>query len=326
VKLVERFGAQGASKLKARENAEQVDYRVEQTDSVITFDSSIGFKKNSRFSFQRLDMELYIPFEQPFVIDHDLWRLIENHWRVDSDAGSYDVDFDNQETQTYKITKNGRKECITCPRQAKDLSSFNSEDQFGLKDFTEIDMTGAFDVVIRQGDKYAIEMDGSENQKKLYRLKVNGETLEVKYRTRKKIFWKEAFNDDDLVHLTITMPNLQKLNVTAAGKLKILGFHEPETKISMLGALVVDARLSARQLYLDLSGPIVFELEGEGDFLEATISKTAQFRADSYPVNHAIIEAKELGQARVNVSGTLEIDKDFTSNVRYQGNPEVVKK
>ena len=318
LKLVERFGSQGITKMNARENAEQVEYGVEQTDSVITFDSNISFKKDAKFSFQRLDLDLYIPFEKPFVVDEDLWYLIDNQSRYDYP--------DRDRVQTYKFNKNGKMECVTCPPPPKDISGLSPNDQFGLKDFDEVEMTGAFNVVVQKGDEYAIQLEGSAEQKRMYTLEVHSGTLEVGYRSRNKNFWKGDFRDDEMATLSITMPSLSKLKVTGAGKIKVRGFDEHEAKISLTGAMVGDARINVNQLSVETTGPVVFELSGEGDFLEASISGPSNFKASNYPVNHAIIEARGLGQARVNVRGTLEIDKDFTSNVRYTGNPEVIKR
>ncbi len=318
IKFVERFGSQGITKMNARENAQQVEYTIDQADSVITFDSNITFKNEAKFRFQRLDIDLFIPYERTFVIEEELWRLIKNHWRYDFNG--------HDGAQTYKIAKSGKLECVTCPPPAKDLSGLSASDQFGLKDFNEIDMTGAFNAVIRQGDEYAIQMEGSDDQKRRYTLDVTNETLEVNYRTNNKDFWKGNFRNDDLVELTITIPSLRKLKVKGAGKLKIRGFHEQETHISLIGAMVGDARISAQELSVETTGPVVFELEGEGDHLEASITGPSHFKAGSYPVNHAVIEARGLAQVRVNVRETLEIDKDFTSNVRYTGSPEVTKR
>src|SRR5260221_13712801 len=217
-------------------------------------------------------------------------------------------------------------ELFPFPPPAKGMSGLSSNEQFGIKDFNEIGMTGAFNVVIQKGVEYAIQLEGNAEQKRLYTLDVHSETLEVAYRTRNKNFWKSDFKNDEMTNLSITLPSLRKLKVTGAGKIKIRGFDEHEAQISLDGAMIGDARINVNQLSVETTGPVVFELSGEGDFLEASISGPSQFKASNYPVNHAIIDARRLGQARVNVEGTLEIDKDFTSNVRYTGNPEVIKR
>ncbi|HCW08263.1 MAG TPA: hypothetical protein DGG95_12955 [Cytophagales bacterium] len=96
--------------------------------------------------------------------------------------------------------------------------------------------------------------------------------------------------------------------------------------ISLLGAMTCDARINARNLQLDLSGPLVFELDGNGDFMEAEVNKVAQLKASGYNVRHAIVIAKELGRARVNASEKVEIETDVTGSVKYNGSPEVITK
>ncbi len=318
IKLVERFGAQGSTKIVARENAQQVEYRVEQVDSIITFDSNIQFKKDTKFRFQRLDMDLYVPYGVPFVIDEDLWSIIENYRNYNSD--------EDAETGTWVVNKEGRLECVSCAASRGETQGLGDTDQFGLHDFNEIDMTGAFEVVIRKGETFSVMLEGDDEQKRKYSLDVSGETLEIDYKNHRKKFWNQTFKKDELVEFTITLPSLRKLNITGAGKVKISGFDEEEMEIKLIGAMVGDANISVDKLYFDSTGPVVFELEGEGDFMEATVTGPSQFKASNYPVNHGIIETRGLGQARVNVKEVLEIDDDFTSKIRYEGNPKVIKR
>ncbi len=122
------------------------------------------------------------------------------------------------------------------------------------------------------------------------------------------------------------MPSLTKLKVKGAGKVRIDGFNEESMDISLVGAMTCDANIDARNLQLDLSGPMVFELDGDGDFLEVEVNKVAQLKASSYEVRHAVVNAREMGRARVNARERVEIETDFTGSVKYQGNPEVIKK
>ena len=132
--------------------------------------------------------------------------------------------------------------------------------------------------------------------------------------------------DDEPVKITISMPNLSKLKVKGAGKVRLEGFREESMDISLLGAMTCDANIYANNLQLDLSGPMVFELDGDGDFLEAEVTKVAQLKASGYEVRHAVINAREMGRARVNATERVEIETDFTGSVKYQGHPEVIRR
>jgi hypothetical protein len=198
-------------------------------------------------------------------------------------------------------------------------------DQYGLKDFNELEINGIFNLVITRNDVYSVEIKGSESEKRKFKVDQSGDRLEIDYRTRNKTFWMNNA-DDETAKIYISMPNLTKLKIKGAGKIKIEGFNEDDMDISLLGAMTCDAKLDVRNLQLDLSGPMVFELDGNGEVLEADVTKVAQLKASGFEVRHAIVNAREMGRARVNATEKVEIETDFTGSVKYQGNPEVIKR
>jgi phage shock protein PspC (stress-responsive transcriptional regulator) len=317
IKLVEKFIAQGATHKNAIENAQMVTYNVHHTDSVLAFDSNITFTKDAKFRAQRLEMELYIPYNTQFVIGEELWRIIDNNY---NDYGGYhDSNFD----KTWRMTERGF-ECVNCtePTESKALQL---NDQYGLKDFNELEINGIFNLVITQNDVYSVEIKGSDSEKKKFRVDQSGDRLEIDYRTRNKTFWMNN-TDEETAKIYISMPSLTKLKVKGAGKIKIEGFNEDNMDISLLGAMTCDAKLDVRNLQLDLSGPMVFELDGDGDMLEAEVTKVAQLKASGFEVRNAVVNAREMGRARVNATEKVEIETDITGSVKYQGNPEVIKR
>jgi competence protein ComGC len=318
IKLVQRFRAQGNSRKIGAENAQMVTYQVVQQDSIITFDSNLTFKKDAIFRAQRLDMELFIPYGQKFVVDEDLWRLIDNNYM------DYDGYRDSNFNKLWIMTDHGF-ECVDC-KEPSESKALDLKDQYGFSDFNEIEVSGIFDMLIKQGETYSVQLDGEESEKKKYNVSHSGETLEIDYRVRNKSFWEKGFNTDDKVRITITLPHLVKLKVKGAGEFTVRGFDEDEMDLTMLGAMVGDAEVNVRNLTLDLAGPMVFDLDGEGNFLQADVRKMSQLKASQYQVEHAVVEAKEMGRARVNASNTVEIDTDVLSSVKYEGAPEVIKK
>ncbi len=318
IKLMQKFLAQGFTHKKAIENAQTVSYTVQQADSVITFDSNITFNKDVKFHAQRLEMNLYIPYNTQLVISEEMWRLIDNN--PQDYYGYHDSNLD----KTWVMKESGFT-CVNCtqPTQSKTLEL---NDQFGLKDFSEVDIKGVFNLVIRQGDAYSVEITGSDEERKKYRVEKSGDLLEIDYQARNKPFWTNNIEGNDLTKIKITLPSLSKLKIKGAGKIQLQGFNEDEMEIALLGAMTCDANIDARNLQLELSGPMVFELDGRGDFLEAEVNKVAQLKANGYDVRHAVITAKELGRARVNATERIEIETDVTGSVKYPGNPEVIKR
>jgi len=318
VRLVLRYGAQGATRKEAVDNAQMVDYQVTQNDSILTFNSNILFKEAAIFRAQRLDMDLFVPYNVPFVIEEELWRLIDNYY----DGGYYSH---RHETNTWKMTEQGL-ECVSCEGARTLVSGGSVRDELGLSGFNSIDVEGLLDVRVQQGDEFAVSFDGPESERRRYRVYVDGETLVVDFEDNRKFFWKYERSDDMELEIAITMPRLEQIDARGAGKLNFRGFDEEDVTIKMLGAIAADGQLNARNLSVQLTGASFLDLSGTGDFMEVDITGASGLRAYSYEVNHALVEAHGASTAKVYVNNRLEIEKGIASNVSHRGNAEVIRR
>lgn len=318
LKLVERFESQGRTRKEAVENAQMVTYQVEQADSTLTFDSNISFKDGAKFRAQRLNLELYIPFNRPFVIDEGMWQLIDNRNDRDYYMGS-------NERQTWKVNEYGVIECVSCSGRSVDTESLPSSDQFGLSGFKSLELAGIFDVRVTRGDTYAVELSGPDKEKRRYRIYTDNETLVLEYDDKRDNFWRRNSIKDYEIEVKITMPELDRVEARGGGKVSLRGFNEDETTISLTGAVHCKADLEARTLNLRLTGASYMDLSGSGDLLEADITGASGLAAYGYPVEDAIIEAHGASQAKVNVSHRLEISKGIASTVSHRGDPEIIR-
>lgn len=318
MKLIQRFEAQGNTRKAAAENAQMVSYNVAQQDSILLFDSNITFSKDARFRAQRLEMELYIPYNTLFVVEEPMWRMIDNNYR---DYGGY---ADSNFNRTWRMTENGF-ECINC-EMPTESQSIKLRDQFGLRDFDQVDISGLLDVTVSHGDEFAVELDGTESVKKHYDVYVTGETLVVDYDDDRNFFWKREFFEAEKVKVKITMPSLKELKVTGAGDLFVQGFEERDVEIKLLGAIEGEGNFSADNLTVNLTGASSLELRGDGNFMEVNAVGASILRAYNYEVEEAIIEAHGASSARVFVTRKLEITKGIASNVAHRGDPEIIRR
>ncbi len=316
IKVVKRFESQGSSRKVAAENAQMVQYLIAQTDSIIQFDSNITFGENAKFRAQRLDVDIYVPFDQKIIIEGGLWRIIDNRDRMD-------FRHDNQ-THAIRISRDGWN-CFDCIDAFGDASSA-IHDQYGLDDFNAIDLQGIFNARIERGDSFAVVLDGEDKEKERYDVYVNGSTLVIDYDDKRKYFWKRDLLGDHEVRIRIIMPELRELDVRGAGKLLLKGFDEDELDIQLTGAVMGTGELTADRLNLEMTGASFLDLEGKGRFLQADITGACGLRAYGYEVAHGIIEAHGASMARVNVSETLEIKKGVASSVSHRGDAEVIRR
>lgn len=327
LKLVQLFEARGSSRLKAIENAQMVEYTVTQQDSILTFDSNIRFKDDAIFRAQRLNLTLYIPYDYPFVLDGDIWRLVNQY-----------IDRDSRNGNTWVIGKDGYLTCTTCPEQQRSESSFEDQDwendtdetdgvtTSNLTDFNELEISGLFDLYIKQGSGYEVELIGPASEKEKYKVVRMGNTLVIDYSDEKRFRLRKNPLRFEEMKINITMPEVDKINLKGAGKVFVNGFTEDNLKIKVLGAIKVKADVNARNLALYLSGASELSLSGEGTTMDAKIIGASKFDAYDFRVKDALVEASGASKAKVYVTGRLEIDEGLASKVSYKGNPtEVIK-
>jgi hypothetical protein len=285
-----------------------VDYTLSVQDSVFTFDSNIHFKEDAIFRGQRLNMTLYIPYNYPFVLDDNIYRILSSY-----------TDYDKRNGNTWIFTKDNYLKCITCPSDPIDEAQQAGSN---LSDFNELEITGLFDVEIVQGDHYSIELIGPESEKMKYKITQQGRTLFVKYDDDSEFDWKLKSFDLEKININITMPELESLEIKGAGDVSLRNFDEDDLDIEILGAVEMDGDITVRNITINLAGASKFDLRGTANTMDATIQGASQLRAYDFTTRDAMVEANGASSAKVTVTGRLEMKEGIASKISYRGSPE----
>jgi phage shock protein PspC (stress-responsive transcriptional regulator) len=306
-KLVQTFQAQGSSRAKAIENAKMVEYNVNFKDSVFTFDSNLKFREDAIFRAQRMNMTLYIPYNVPFTMDQGVARFINEY-----------VDPEKRDNETWEMTKAGLK-CASCPPEEKNTIS-------DLSDFNEIEINGKFDLRIVSGFEHAVELSGPDKAKEKYHVEQRGRTLIIDFEGKKNFNWKLKDLDLDEVEITVTMPQIEKLEATGMGKIRMDEFNTEDLDIELRGPVKLRAGVTATNLSVNLSGSSEADLTGTAVNLNANVELASKLRAYNLEAQNAFIETSGASSAKVNVTGTLEMEEGVTSDIDYRGNAHVIKR
>ncbi|HEU5292681.1 MAG TPA: PspC domain-containing protein [Cyclobacteriaceae bacterium] len=313
-KLVQYFEAQGNSRQIAIENTKMVDYHVAVEDSVFTFDSNIQFKPDAIFRAQRLKMTLFIPYDYKFVLDDNVYRLVNTYF-----------DWEKRDGQTWVISKEGGLQCVTCPQD--EFTDSEGKPTSSLSDFNELELSGLFDVRINYGHEYSVELIGDEREKEKYTVSQHGRTLTIEYNNKNKKFdWKSNPLNLEKIKINITMPDLESLDLKGSGDVIFSGFNPSSFELTALGAIDIDGQINTHDIVINLSGASELELRGEGNTMEATIQGASQLKAYNFSTEDASIEANGASSAKVYVSRKLEMKEGIASKVSYRGDPESVIK
>lgn len=312
-KLEESYQAQGSTRQNAIENAQMIEYYVEQQDdSVLVFDSNIQFKDDAVFRAQRLDLTLYIPYHHPFVMEEAMSRFINQY-----------VNYQYLDGYTWQMTAQGL-ECMDCPAEQKETVIPSEESD--LTNFKGIEISGKFDLEIQRGDNYNVEFNGPDEEKNKYKVYRSDETLVIDYEGKGSINFMFKDLDADEMHITIVMPSLEKLEAVGYGTIRFEGVASAnDLQIDLQGPVKVRGEMNTQNVGINLVGNSKADLRGTANTMHADAKFASELNAYDLQVTDATVTVNGASSAEVTVTGTLEMEKGIASKISYRGSPREVK-
>ncbi len=106
--LKQKREARGSDRERAQENARLLVYEWQQRDSTLSFPTTFALSDPRMFRAQELGLTLYIPYDQPFVIDQSLTKILRRSVLYRANLSASDLS-DN----TFAFTQDGLN-CLSC--------------------------------------------------------------------------------------------------------------------------------------------------------------------------------------------------------------------
>lgn len=343
-RLETRTTARGANRNAARENAESVNYVVDQQGDDFMFDSNITFNGDSPFRFQEVDATFYIPEGKVFRMDRDLSEILRNTLYLNG-YSTYQME-DND-----WVFNSGGLECLTCTSsngsrrsssrsRIDDDSNTDSKDfgsagvdrswrrirgeevAFQYEDFEAVKVSSHFKVFIVEGDEYEVRLRGDEDDLDDVSIRNRNNTLEVKRRNRDWGWWEKG-NWPYEIGVYIVMPKLESLDLSGACDGEIRGFEDFDMELTLNGASELDARIRPDYLEIDMNGASKLELDGSAEKIEANITGASKLDAVDFRVETGELDLNGASKAQVYVTDELWVDANGISTVSYKGDPKL---
>ncbi len=193
---------------------------------------------------------------------------------------------------------------------------------YDLKNFSNLDLGSSMEVHITQSNNYSVKIETDENLLNYLYVRVNdGNTLEVDV--------KDNINLDasDEVKVYISVPSLDKVNLSGAAQLQTEGKFVQEKKIEfdLSGASSGNISVRAPQVELEASGASTLTAEGECRDVKASASGASTINSFDLKSENADIEAS--GASTVHVFSSLKLNarSHGASSVKYRGTPQVTQ-
>jgi len=184
--------------------------------------------------------------------------------------------------------------------------------------FTRLDISGNFNVFLKEGKKPGLRIEADENLQEIIKVRQSGSLLIID--ARENILRAKKKN------LYITYTDLERVELNGAIDIRSESTIEVRS-LSIFCSGASDMRLDilANKLHIDVSGATDCDLEGKVDIAELELSGAGDFNAIDMETKEMTVEMSGAGHARVHATEELNVDVSGAGSVRYKGNPEIRK-
>lgn len=192
-------------------------------------------------------------------------------------------------------------------------------EQRNIGDFSKLEISGDFKVLIFQSDSSSMSIMADDNIIPHVKQKISGDVLTIKM-------------DKDICNgspVAISLSSKTWNAIKASGSVEVIGESKitaQDFELDLSGATDVALVLEAARLTTNTSGAAEISLKGQSrqHFIETSGSST--IKAFDFVVSDYRIESSGASDAQINVLNGLEVKSSGQSNIVYKGNPKTIKR
>lgn len=194
-----------------------------------------------------------------------------------------------------------------------------------LDDFTKIQLTSSFDVILKQGNQQKVTAEGPTKMLDRLNTKVKNGAWSI-YAKKQKGSWSKGYSKES-VTIHITIPTLTAIGVTGSGKIKSSHFDVEDLKISVTGSGKLTMEVEAKgTLMTSVSGSGKVKLNGSAKSIKAKVTGSGDIMAEDVSVTTADAHVTSSGDIYIHASESLNAYVTGSGDVHYKGKPSVNSK
>ena len=183
-----------------------------------------------------------------------------------------------------------------------------------VSSFDGIDVSGAFDIILRQGATEDVTVEADANLLPLIRTKVVGGTLNIET--------TEPVHHVTVMKVYVTVKDLKRIDVSGAVDINTEGrITVPELSIDASGASDSKMEIAVQKLKLNCSGASKMRFSGTAIDVDMDLSGASDIFAYEMPAENYDIEISGAGNAELNVSKRIRAEISGAGSVKYKGSP-----
>lgn len=330
IKVEREISAKGRSREDARRNAMDLNYGIQQKDSVLRFDQEPTLVSGGRYRDQQVKLRLLMPYNRPFVMTRNFFYRKISNWDVQDQYRELDRNGDREDWALLRwaVKRDSGLVCLNLPEKYRAERNEESNDEqtsydegdngsslslggrgeftkeYAVADFQKIDIGGAYAIEIRQGDRFSVSADGTQEDVDELTVSVDNGTLLIKKREESGLFNMS----DRRIGLRITMPDIRSLQLSGASKARVSGFRNlNRLDADLKGAVEAEIDVSVDRLSIDAAGASKTTLKGRTRQVDISLAGACQLNGTEMQIDEA--DVKAIGASRAEFGKIPKIRK-----------------
>jgi hypothetical protein len=187
-----------------------------------------------------------------------------------------------------------------------------------VTDFTKLDISGSYKVILKQDSSLGITITGDDNLLKIIKTEISGDKLMISTDN------KNICSDHDIV-ITIGVHNIEAIHASGAIDIKSDGkIVAKNFGFDLSGATKIEMDLDAADVRTDGSGVTEMTLKGQASSHSIDLSGGGEIHAFDFIVGNYNIETSGASDCEINVLHELSVNSSGASDIKYKGNPTTI--
>ena len=196
-----------------------------------------------------------------------------------------------------------------------------------VRDFDEITMRIGGKVLVTQGDKNEVILEGNEELLERIETEVRGGRLIIKSKRKRDNWrwWSSSGRNRSRLTVYITVKELKGVYISGSGD--IISQNTITTNgftASIAGSGDIEMDLEAEYVEAKISGSGNIKLQGKSDRVRLSISGSGKYMAEKLLVGDYYMSISGSGRGSINVEGDLDVRISGSGKVYYMGRPTSV--
>lgn len=210
--------------------------------------------------------------------------------------------------------------CNIGHEQIRGNGNIRSEERT-VSSFDEVEVQGALNVYISQGDRKPVKIEGDENLIPYIEIVEQGDRITLRTRDNVNV------NPTEEMKVYVTAPQYRSFDVSGASKLtgQTPIDNNRNLSVNVSGASEVTIDVDAPEITSDISGASTLNLKGETKEFRLETSGASKARCFNLLSENTFADVSGAGDVELYASVKLEAQVSGAGHVKHKGNAKSIK-